>query len=152
MHVRGLHPSSELRLGEKTRGTFAGLIEKILYLQELAITAVELLPVFQFDAQDAPSGLVSYGGYAPVSFFAPHEGYSSRRDTLGAVDECRDMVKARTGPASRSFSTSCSTTPPKAIIAADALVPRTGGGSTRPTSGRRLSLAVLRVTSWLWIF
>ena len=36
------------------------------------ITAVELLPVFQFDAQDAPAGKVNYWGYAPVSFFAPH--------------------------------------------------------------------------------
>ena len=56
MHVAGftLHPSSGVR--EKTRGTYRGLIEKIPYLQELGITAVELLPVFQFDAQDCPSG------------------------------------------------------------------------------------------------
>src|SRR5206468_5496452 len=38
--------------------------------------------------------LVNYWGYAPVSFFVPHRGYSSRRDPLGAVDEFRDMVKA----------------------------------------------------------
>ena len=50
------------------RGTFAGLIEKIPYLQQLGITAVELLPVFQFDAHDSPPGLVNYWGYAPVSF------------------------------------------------------------------------------------
>jgi glycogen operon protein len=52
MHVRGFtqHPNSEVT--EASRGTFAGLIEKIPYLQELGITAVELLPVFQFDAQD----------------------------------------------------------------------------------------------------
>ena len=94
MHVGGFtrHPSSGL--SEKTRGTFAGLIEKIPYLQGLGITAVELLPVFQFDPQDCPPGLVNYWGYAPVSFFAPHPGYSSRRDPLGAVDEFRDMVKA----------------------------------------------------------
>src|SRR5438034_5900127 len=94
MHIRGFtrHPSSGLP--EKTRGTFAGLIEKIPYLQRLGITAVELLPVFQFDPQDCPPGLVNYWGYAPVSFFAPHQGYSSRRDPLGAVDEFRDMVKA----------------------------------------------------------
>jgi glycogen operon protein len=94
MHVGGFtrHPSSGLP--EKTRGTFAGLIEKIPYLQRLGITAVELLPVFQFDPQDCPPGLVNYWGYAPVSFFAPHQGYSSRRDPLGAVDEFRDMVKA----------------------------------------------------------
>jgi isoamylase len=94
MHVGGFtrHPSSGL--SEKRRGTFAGLIEKIPYLQRLGITAVELLPVFQFDVQDSPPGLVNYWGYAPVSFFAPHHGYSSRRDALGPVDEFRDMVKA----------------------------------------------------------
>ena len=94
MHVRGFtrHPSSGV--AEKTRGTYAGLIEKIPYLQQLGITAVELLPVFQFDAQDCPPGKVNYWGYAPVSFFAPHQAYSSRQDPLGPVDEFRDMVKA----------------------------------------------------------
>ena len=94
MHVRGFtrHPSSGV--AETTRGTFAGLIEKIPYLQQLGITAVELLPVFQFDAQDCPPGKVNYWGYAPVSFFAPHQAYSSRQDALGPVDEFRDMVKA----------------------------------------------------------
>jgi glycogen operon protein len=94
LHVRGFtqHPSSGL--SAKTRGTYAGLIEKIPYLQQLGITAVELLPVFQFDAQDAPRGLVNYWGYSPVSFFAPHSAYSSCRDPLGPVTEFRDMVKA----------------------------------------------------------
>jgi isoamylase len=94
MHVRGFtrHPSSGV--SEKTRGTYAGLIEKIPYLQQLGITAVELLPVFQFDAQDAPPERVNYWGYAPVSSFAPHQGYSSRRDPLAPVNEFRDMVKA----------------------------------------------------------
>jgi glycogen operon protein len=94
MHVRGFtrHPSSGV--GEGTRGTYAGLIEKIPYLQQLGITAVELLPVFQFDAQDCPPGKVNYWGYAPVSFFAPHRAYSSRQDPLGPVHEFRDMVKA----------------------------------------------------------
>jgi isoamylase len=94
MHVRGFtrHPSSGV--SEKTRGTYAGLIEKIPYLQQLGITAVELLPVFQFDIQDAPPGLVNYWGYSPVSYFAPHQGYSSRRDPLGPMNEFRDLVKA----------------------------------------------------------
>lgn len=94
MHVRGFtrHPNSGVSEGK--RGTYAGLIEKIPYLQELGITAVELLPIFHFDAQDAPQGLVNYWGYAPVSFFAPHSAYSSRQDPLGAVHEFRDMVKA----------------------------------------------------------
>ena len=66
---------------------YAGLIEKIPYLQELGITAVELLPVFAFDAQACPPGLVNYWGYQPVSFFAPHPAYSSRQDPLGPVDD-----------------------------------------------------------------
>jgi len=94
MHVRGFtrHPTSGL--GEAVRGTYAGLIEKIPYLRALGITAVELLPVFQFDAQACPPGLVNYWGYQPVSFFAPHRAYSSRKEPLGPVDEFRDMVKA----------------------------------------------------------
>jgi isoamylase len=94
MHVKGFtrHPSSGVL--EATRGTFRGLTEKISYLQELGISAVELLPVFQFDPQDCPPGRVNYWGYAPVSFFAPYHAYSSRQDPLGSVDEFRDMVKA----------------------------------------------------------
>jgi isoamylase len=94
MHVAGFtrHPNSGV--AEERRGTFAGLIEKIPYLQQLCITAVELLPVFQFDSQDCPPGRVNYWGYAPVSFFSPHQAFSSRRDPLGTVDEFRDMVKA----------------------------------------------------------
>ena len=94
MHVCGFtrHPSSGLK--EHLRGTYAGLIEKIPYLKQLGVTAVELLPVFQFDPQDCPPGKVNYWGYAPVSFFAPHQAYSSRQDALGPVDEFRDMVKA----------------------------------------------------------
>ncbi len=94
MHVRGFTRHPSCGLPEKTRGTYAGLIEKIPYLQQLGITAVELLPVFQFDSQDAPAGRVNYWGYAPVSFFAPHQAYSSRQDPLGPVNEFRDMVKA----------------------------------------------------------
>ena len=94
MHVRGFtrHPSSGLP--EQSRGTFAGLIEKIPYLQQVGITAVELMPVFQFDPQDSPVGQINYWGYSPVSFFAPHQAYSSRQDPLGALNEFRDMVKA----------------------------------------------------------
>jgi isoamylase len=94
MHVRGFtrHPSSGLP--DATRGTYAGLIAKIPYLKELGTTAVELLPVFQFDAQDCPPGKTNYWGYAPIAFFAPHVAYSSRRGSLGPVNEFRDMVKA----------------------------------------------------------
>jgi isoamylase len=94
MHVAGFTRHHNSGVVEERRGTFAGLIEKISYLQKLGITAVELLPVFQFDAQDCPPGRVNYWGYAPISFFAPHQAYSSRRDPLGPVDEFRDMVKA----------------------------------------------------------
>ena len=94
LHVRGFtkHPSS--RVSPETAGTYAGLIERIPYLTDLGITAIELLPVFQFDFQDAPAGRPNYWGYSPVSLFAPHQGYSSRPDTLGVLDEFRDMVKA----------------------------------------------------------
>jgi isoamylase len=94
MHVAGFTRNPNSGVPSNARGTFRGLIEKIPYLQELGITAVELLPVFQFDAQDCPKGLVNYWGYAPVSFFAPHEAYSSSADPLGPLNEFRDMVKA----------------------------------------------------------
>ncbi len=94
MHVRGFtqHPSSGVN--EKHRGTYRGLIEKIPYLKELGITAVELLPVFQFDPQEAPPGLSNYWGYNPVSFFAPHAEYACAKSPLAVLDEFRDMVKA----------------------------------------------------------
>jgi glycogen operon protein len=94
LHVAGFtrHPSSGV--AEHKRGTYAGLVEKIPYLQELGITAVELMPVFQFDTQDAPPGRENYWGYSPVSLFAPHLGYSSSGDPLECLDEFRDMVKA----------------------------------------------------------
>jgi glycogen operon protein len=94
MHVGGFtrHPSSGV--APSKRGTYAGLIEKIPYLRDLGITAVELLPVFAFDEEDGPARLGNYWGYQPFSFFAPHGGYSSRKDPLGVLDEFRDMVKA----------------------------------------------------------
>jgi isoamylase len=94
LHVGGFtrHPSSGV--APEKRGTFAGLVEKIPYLQDLGVTAVELLPVFQFDEQDAPAGLSNYWGYSPVSFFAPHQGYSFSSTPLAVLDQFRDMVKA----------------------------------------------------------
>jgi isoamylase len=94
MHVAGFtrHPASGIEPSK--RGTYVGLVAKIPYLQELGITAIELLPVFQFDEQEAPPGLSNYWGYNPVSFFAPHHKYSSRKEPLGVLDEFRDMVKA----------------------------------------------------------
>jgi len=94
MHVRGFTRHPNAGVPPELAGTYAGLAEKIPYLLDLGITAVELLPVFAFDSQDAPAGLVNYWGYSPVSFFAPHMAYSSTGDVLGAIDEFRDMVKA----------------------------------------------------------
>ncbi len=94
MHVGGFtqHPSSGV--APEKRGTFAGVIEKIPYLKSLGVTAVELLPVHQFDVKDAPLGLRNYWGYSTLSFFAPHRAYSSQQEGQGPVDEFRDMVKA----------------------------------------------------------
>ena len=93
-HVRGFTRHTSSGVPARRRGTYAGLIDKIPYLVDLGITAVELMPVFQYDAQDAPPGRHNYWGYAPVSFFAPHAAYASKRRPLAVLDEFRDMVKA----------------------------------------------------------
>ena len=89
MHIRGFtqHPSS--RVADEKRGTFAGVIEKIPHLTELGITAVELMPIFQFDPQDG-----DYWGYMPLNFFAPHHAYSMDPDHCAQWSEFREMVKA----------------------------------------------------------
>ncbi|MEL6552037.1 MAG: glycogen debranching protein GlgX [Cyanobacteria bacterium J06621_11] len=94
LHVGGFtrHPNSGL--SDKERGTYAGLVKKIPYLKSLGITAVELMPVQQFDESDAPTGRINYWGYSSVAFFAPHWAYSACKEGLGPVDEFRDMVKA----------------------------------------------------------
>jgi glycogen debranching enzyme GlgX len=93
-HLAGFTADPGSGVAPELRGTYAGFIEKIPYLVDLGITAVELLPVFQFDVQAAPDGLVNYWGYQTVSFFAPHVQYASRPDAAAAVDEFRDLVKA----------------------------------------------------------
>jgi isoamylase len=82
MHVGGFtrHPSSGI--APSNRGTYAGLIEKISYLQDLGVSAVELLPVFAFDEQDGPPGLDNYWGYQPLSFFARMTGTAPDRIRL----------------------------------------------------------------------
>ena len=94
MHVGGFTRNPNSMIEPHKRGTYTGLIEKIPYLVDLGVTAVELLPVFQFDEQDCPNGLLNYWGYSPVSFFAPHHRYSSSKDPLQILNEFRDMVKA----------------------------------------------------------
>lgn len=88
MHVGGFtkNPNSGLQDPAK-RGTFAGIIEKIPYLKELGITAVELMPVFSFDETEP-----NYWGYQPISFFAPHGKYAVSPEK--ATREFREMVKA----------------------------------------------------------
>jgi len=94
LHVGGFtkHPNSGLT--ENLRGTYRGVIEKIPYLKQLGVTAVELMPVQQFDPYDTPSDLLNYWGYSPIAFFAPHNGYGSSDDPCELIDEFRDMVKA----------------------------------------------------------
>ena len=89
MHVRGLtrHPSSGVPTDQ--RGTFAGVIAKIPHLVELGITAVELMPVFQFDPQEG-----NYWGYMPLNFFAPHHAYSDSPDHCAQRSQFRRMVQA----------------------------------------------------------
>ncbi len=97
MHVGGFTRSPTS--GVTRPGTFAGVIEKIPYLQELGVTAVELLPVFEFDdsaVSVGPGGqsLRNYWGYSTVGFFAPHTGYCTNAAGASQSDQFRDLVKA----------------------------------------------------------
>jgi isoamylase len=95
MHVGGFTKSKSSGLPEDMRGTYRGVIEKIPHLKRLGITAVELMPVLQFDPYDVPnSQLTNYWGYSPIAFFVPHNGYAQADDPQGILDEFRDMVKA----------------------------------------------------------
>ena len=86
LHVKGFTARANSGVSPGKRGTFAGLVGKIPYLKQLGITAVELLPIHQFDPQEG-----NYWGYMTLNFFAPHHGYASSEDpTL----EFREMVKA----------------------------------------------------------
>lgn len=89
MHVKGFtrHPSSGVT--PSNRGTFSGVIEKIPYLTQLGVTAVQLMPVFQFDPGEG-----NYWGYMTLNFFAPHQEYCSSTAPLKQRNEFRSMVKA----------------------------------------------------------
>ncbi len=93
LHVGGFTKHSSSGVDKNKQGTFAGLVEKIPYLKNLGITAVELMPVQQFDEQDTPNKLTNYWGYSTIAFFSPHVQYSSDKSPLGPLDEFRDMVK-----------------------------------------------------------
>lgn len=81
------HPSSGV--SPQAQGKFAGVIEKIPYLQDLGVTVVELMPVFQFDPSDG-----NFWGYAPLSFFAPHNGYMQGSGEQDRHSEFRELVEA----------------------------------------------------------
>jgi len=98
MHVRGFtrHPSAKV----KHPGTFLGVVEKIPYLRELGITAVELLPIQEFDEFEimktnpvSGARLSNYWGYSTMSFFAPGGRYSSSGSMGEQVREFKLMVK-----------------------------------------------------------
>ncbi len=90
MHVRGftVNPNA----GVQDPGTYRGLIGKIPYLQDLGVTAVELMPVQEFNENRQPLG--DYWGYAPVVFFAPKASYSSRTGAGEQIVEFREMIQA----------------------------------------------------------
>jgi glycogen operon protein len=98
-HVRGftIHPSS----GVEHPGTYRGLMEKIPYLKELGVTAVELMPVHEFNEYQAAGinpqtgkPLRNYWGYDPVAFFAPKASYSSAGGLGQQKLEFKEMVRA----------------------------------------------------------
>jgi glycogen operon protein len=99
LHVAGFtrHPGSDVR----HPGTFAGLMEKIPYLRELGVTAVELMPVTEFEENDnerihprTGERLVNFWGYHPISFFAVKASYASDPEAGGQVREFKALVKA----------------------------------------------------------
>jgi len=85
LHVKGFTANPNSGVTPSKCGTFAGLIEKIPYLQELGITVVELMPVHQFDPQEG-----NYWGYMTLNFFSPHRQYASD----DAFNEFREMIAA----------------------------------------------------------
>ncbi len=99
LHVRGftVHPSA----GVAHPGTFAGLVEKIPFLKTLGVTAVELLPIHEFDENDCPFSHPrtserhrNFWGYNSIAFAAPKAAYAASGPDFGQVSEFRDMVKA----------------------------------------------------------
>jgi isoamylase len=99
LHVRGytIHASS----GVTDRGTYKGLIEKIPYIKSLGVTAVELMPVFEFDELEnnrlhpkTRERLKNFWGYSTLAFFAPKASYASQGWDGHQVREFKEMVKA----------------------------------------------------------
>ncbi|WP_276892214.1 glycogen debranching protein [Eisenbergiella massiliensis] len=97
LHVRGFtrHSSS----GVHNPGTFAGLMEKIPYMKELGINAVELMPIFEFDEMNGcrevnGRKLLDYWGYNPVCFFAPNTSYTAQIEYNQEGLELKKLIKA----------------------------------------------------------
>ena len=96
MHVRGF--TKDASSGVAHPGTFHGIMEKIPYLKELGINAVELMPIFEFDEMrdhrviDGRE-LLDYWGYNTVSFFAPNTSYSSDREYNHVGTELKQLIK-----------------------------------------------------------
>ncbi|MFA9466357.1 MAG: glycogen debranching protein GlgX [Velocimicrobium sp.] len=96
MHVRGFTRDSSS--GVENPGTFAGLSEKIPYLKELGVTAVELMPIFEFDElldkrEYEGEKLFNYWGYNSVSFFAPNTSYGSSIEYNREGKELKKLIK-----------------------------------------------------------
>ena len=89
MHVKGFTKRSNSGVSAEKRGTYAGGVEKIPYLKALGITAVELLPVYQYDPDEG-----NYWGYMPLNVFSPHHGYASGKKPGQQILEFQTMVKA----------------------------------------------------------
>ena len=89
LHIRGFTRHENSGVLHEHRGTFLGLVEKIPYLKELGITAVELLPVFQQDPKEG-----SYWGYMPLNFFSPDHEYATAQKPFDARHEFKMMVNA----------------------------------------------------------
>ena len=89
LHVRAFTRSPSSGVTGDARGTYLGVVEKIPYLKDLGITAVELMPVLQNDPQEG-----SHWGYMPLNFFAPDQQYAASGPLCGQHDEFRQMVKA----------------------------------------------------------
>ena len=95
MHVRGFTKSKTAKV--KCPGTYLGVIEKIPYLKDLGVTAVELMPVNEFpilDIYGKPIKNPNYWGYDPMAFFSPHRGYAFDQTPGAQVIEFKQMVKA----------------------------------------------------------
>ncbi len=94
LHVGAFTSSIESNIECRKKGTFLGLIDKLDYLKKLGITAIELLPVYAFDSNDAPQGLVNYWGYSPLNWFTPHHKYVMGDEPLDARSQFRELVAA----------------------------------------------------------